>query len=218
VKTRNARRKIVEAAIGTGIGAAIAGPVGAVAGGLAAGHAEEGLARLAKRKTLQPRARIEGDDPLVHVWPKRILVPLDFSPPSKRAMRFAGEWASIFTAEVVLLHVIDPQAAAVGFEAVPPGTIQRDLPTKARLALEQLAQASFGDPIPVRVVVRKGRAGDQIATAAQDLRADLIIMATHGYTGFKHMFLGSTAERVARRAPCPVLILRRRPTARTERK
>jgi nucleotide-binding universal stress UspA family protein len=56
--------------------------------------------------------------------------------------------------------------------------------------------------------VRHGRAFQEIAEAARSLPADLIIIATHGYTGIKHALLGSTTERVVRHAPCPVLVVR----------
>jgi nucleotide-binding universal stress UspA family protein len=60
----------------------------------------------------------------------------------------------------------------------------------------------------VKVAVRTGTAFLEIAEAAKSLEADLIIIATHGYTGLKHLLLGSTAERVVRSAPCPVLVVR----------
>ena len=209
MKTKTTKRKITETAIGAGIGAVIAGPVGAVAGGLAAGHLEEGLEHLPKRRSAED-CRIPMDDPLIHVWPKRILVPLDFSPPSKRAMRFARNWADFFSARVYLLHVVEPTTMAGEFRMAPLGTVQSDITGRARAALGELAGEEFPASIPVRVIVRKGTPYDQIASIARAIRADLIIIATHGHTGLKHVVLGSTAERVARHAPCPVLILRRR--------
>lgn len=62
--------------------------------------------------------------------------------------------------------------------------------------------------VPVSVEVRRGAAHDQIVAAARDLKSDIIIIATHGRTGFNHVLLGSTAERVVRHAPCPVVTLR----------
>jgi len=207
---KTTKRKIAETAIGAGIGAAIAGPVGAVVGGLAVGHVEEGLEFLAQQKPPEDSAKQAADDPLIHVWPKRLLVPLDFSPPSRRAVRFARNWADFFSAEVYLLHVVEPTPAATGFGGTPLGAVQPDIPGKAKAALRELAGAEFPDSISVRVIVRKGRAFDQIAAIARDIHADIILIASHGHTGLKHMLLGSTAERVVRHAPCPVLILRRR--------
>jgi len=210
MKTKPAKRQLAEAAVGAVVGGFVAGPIGAVAGGLAAGHVESGLEKIARLKPPEDWRRIGPDDPLLHVHPKRILVPLDFSPPSQRALRFAREWATGFGSELILLHVVEPENLAGNFRAVPPGTIQRDDLAWAKAGLKELAQKEFPTTIPVRTVVRKGLAFDQIASVAHQLRADLIIIATHGRTGLKHVLLGSTAERVARHAQCPVLILRRR--------
>jgi universal stress protein A len=114
---------------------------------------------------------------------------------------------------VYLLHVVEPTTLVGDFGTVPVGAVQRDIPGKAKAALLALAAAEFPDSIPVHAIVRKGTAYDQISATARVIRADLIIIATHGYTGLKHVVLGSTAERVARHAPCPVLVLRRRPKA-----
>ena len=59
-----------------------------------------------------------------------------------------------------------------------------------------------------RTLVRQGRSFHEIAEAARTLKADLIIISTHGYSGLKHALLGSTTERVVRHAPCPVLVVR----------
>ena len=211
MKNRTAKRKVTEAAVGVVIGGAIAGPVGAVAGGLAAGHVESGLEKIARLKPREDSNRMEADDPLAHVWPKRILVPLDFSPPSQQALMFASQWATHFGADVFLLHVIEPAPVAGNFGTLPPATDRREDTDQAKAAMEELGNAEFDARIPVTAMVRNGPAFDQIAAVAHEVQADLIIMATHGRTGLKRVLLGSTTERVARHAPCPVLILRRRP-------
>jgi universal stress protein A len=211
MKTKTTKRKITEAAVGAAVGGVIAGPIGAVAGGLAAGHVESGLERLARLKPPGDRAKVASDDPLIHAYPRCILVPLDFSPPSKRAMRFAREWAALFGAEVCLVHVVEPSGAVGDFGTVPVGMVRRDVAAVAKAALRELAQAEFPEGIPVTVAVRKGRAFEQIAATARDVHADVVIIGTHGHAGLRHALLGSTAERVARHAPCPVLILRRGP-------
>ena len=211
---KTTRRKAAETAVGAAIGGAIAGPVGAVAGGLAAGHIESSLDRLARLKP--PAARIDpsADDPIVHARLKRILVPLDFSPPSGRALRFAREWAERFQAHVHLLHVIEPTVAVAEGGTVPIGITQRDLVGRARTALQELAQQEFPATLSVSIEVRKGAPYDQIVAAAREQKADIIIVATHGRTGLKHTLLGSTAERVVRHASCPVLTLRRTPAGK----
>ncbi len=127
-------------------------------------------------------------------------------------MRFARAWAVLFGAEVCLLHVVEPTAAGGEFSGAPLGVVQRDLPGRAKLALSQLARKELPDSLSVKIIVRNGTAFDQIAAEARKLHADLIIIATHGHTGLRRVLLGSTAEKVARHAPCPVLILRRRRT------
>jgi len=210
---KTTKRKLAETAVGAAVGGAIAGPIGAVAGGLVAGHVEEGLDFVAKEKPPVDYKTSVADDPQIHVWPGRILVPLDFSPPSRRAMRFARHWADYFSARVWLLHVLEPSTVGGELGKAAVGRVQRGIPQKAKAALRNLAGEEFPIPDRVSVVVRKGKPADEINTAARLIRADLIIIATHGRTGLKHMLLGSTAESVARQAPCPVLILRRRPKA-----
>jgi nucleotide-binding universal stress UspA family protein len=211
MRTKTNKRKVTEAAVGAVIGGAIAGPIGAVAGGLAAGHVDSGFESLGKLKRPAGRSNPDAEDPVVHARLQRILVPLDFSLPSRRALRFAREWATLFGAEVCLLHVIEPTAVVAEFGTVPMGRMRRDLSTRARMALSELGQQEFPESVRVSVEVRKGVAYDQIAVAARDLNADIIIIATHGQTGLKHALLGSNAERVTRHAPCPVLTLRRAP-------
>ena len=213
MKTKSRKSRAMETIAGAAIGAAIAGPAGAVAAGLVASKLDSGIQRARRPRTVRKPVVDDADDPITHLWLKRVLVPLDFSPPSQRAMRFALEWATIFEAEICLLHVIEPTAAVGEFGTVPMGAIQPDIPGRARTALRELACKEFPNAMPVRVMVRKGNASDQITAAARELSADLIIIASHGHTGLKRVVLGSTAELVARHAPCPVLILRRRPRA-----
>ncbi len=209
MNSKTTGRKVAEVAVGAVIGGVIAGPLGAVAGGLAAGQVESGL----ERPDAQDQSGAE--DPIVHAHPKRILVPLDFSAPARRALRFAREWAGVFGAEVCLLHVLEPDAPAetAGTEATGAGHLAVVERTKA--ALQEIACQEFPDPLRVRVEVRQGVPYDRIAAAAVELGADLIVVATHGRTGLMHALLGSTAERVARHAPCPVLILRRAPVSQS---
>lgn len=74
--------------------------------------------------------------------------------------------------------------------------------------LVMLARQEIDPLIHVIPQVRVGKAFHEIVTAAKQANADLIVIATHGHTGFKHVMLGSTAERVVRHAPCPVLVVR----------
>lgn len=209
MKPISRKHKVTGAVVGATIGAAIAGPAGAVAGGLAGSQAAAHASRGERTKPAAQRSEEEASDPLVHVEAKRMLVPLDFSPPSHSAMRFACEWAKRFGSEVYLLHVIEPMNTygVLGPEIAWP--LQTgDIHQPVQAELERLARNEFSDGIKVFIHLRDGVAYDQIVQAATDLNADLIVIATHGRSGLSHAFMGSTAERVVRHAPCPVLTLR----------
>lgn len=144
-----------------------------------------------------------------------ILVPLDFSPRSDRALEKACELARHFDAELVLLHVTTPP---LGATAVMMGPGSADPVTHARIdeAVHWAAEASLGarreDLVrkglrcEARVLV--GSAADTIVQMAAELPAELIVMGTRGRTGLAHVLLGSTAERTLRLAPCPVLVVK----------
>lgn len=142
--------------------------------------------------------------------PKRILVPLDFSEPSKRAVCFAREWAARFGARVYLLHVIEPTSFMSDLDESPLVMPKHDIAQAAKNALTRLAEEDLGKKTPVSVLVRKGKAWDEIVKTAKTLKIDLIIIPTYANQGLERIILGSTAERVVRYAPCPVLTLRRR--------
>jgi nucleotide-binding universal stress UspA family protein len=137
-------------------------------------------------------------------------VPIDFSKESKEALHFAVPFAEQFGARITLLYVVEP----VGYPdfAYFPLHMDDDKARKvAKGKLDLLCKQEAIDPALVdRTVVRNGKAFHEIAEAARGLHSDLIIIATHGYTGLKHAVLGSTTERVVRYAPCPVLVVRSR--------
>jgi len=140
----------------------------------------------------------------------RILCPVDFSEISTEALKYAVELGSAFDSRIVLIHVVEPIMAPSDFTFGPltSGEVEEKLVKRAGASLEKLA-ASLGLPTTEdnNVVVR-GRASAEIVRVAYDIDANLIVMGTHGYTGMVHVLIGSTAERVLRKAPCPVLTLR----------
>lgn len=142
---------------------------------------------------------------------KQILVPVDFSSFSGRALRHALALASTFNGEVLLLHVIElfPIDYMVGTESDTfTGAEGR---RRAKDDLERLAQKLLGTAqVRHRCIVRMGRPFSEITKAAAEMDVDLIVMSTHGRTGLERAYLGSTAERVVRHAVCPVLIVRKR--------
>ncbi len=139
---------------------------------------------------------------------EQILVPVDFSEPSKRALRCAIKFAEHFSATITLLHVVEPldQPDFAYF----PLTLDSEKVTKmAQKKLDVLSRPQPGGTCPVHMkLVRTGKPFQVITETARELKVDLIVISTHGYTGVKHVFLGSTAERVVRHAPCAVLTVR----------
>lgn len=136
----------------------------------------------------------------------KVLVPLDFSDPSLQALQYARHFAAPSQAELVLLYVIEPVAYPAELGVVI--NLDADLAERALGELEKLRHQHLGDYPATRCVVRSGVADAEIVTAAKDEQADLIVIGTHGFAGLKHFLLGSTAERVVRDAPCPVLTVR----------
>ena len=136
---------------------------------------------------------------------KTILVPLDFSDESRKALAYAAPFARQFGAEIVLLHVVEPVATPDFAKSFPLALDNEKLMNAAR---DQLDHISRLEGVRGKTLVRYGRSFQEIAGAARGLKADLIILSTHGYTGLKHVLLGSTTERVVRHAPCPVLVVR----------
>jgi nucleotide-binding universal stress UspA family protein len=89
--------------------------------------------------------------------------------------------------------------------------LDADLAERALGELEKLRQQHLGDYPNARCLVRSGVADAEIVNTARDEQVELIVIGTHGFSGFKHLLLGSTAERVVRDAPCPVLTVRHHP-------
>lgn len=139
---------------------------------------------------------------------REILVPVDFSPQSRAALRYALAFAERFEARLVLVHIAEEivYPADWSYTGVPiyPNNAERttDLLARVRTFAGALAEK-------ITPVVRVGRPWQQIVEIAKERKSDLIITATHGHTGLKHALLGSVAEKVVRHAHCPVLTVRR---------
>lgn len=139
---------------------------------------------------------------------ENILVPLDLSERSLTSLRYAVPLARLFGARITLLHVVEPAPPAA---ALPHSATLEDLdPLWASRRLEEIREAETDEDIEVKTAVRYGCIYDQILSVAREMRADLIVTTTHGLTGLKHLFVGSTAESIAHGAPCAVLVVRDR--------
>ena len=145
----------------------------------------------------------------------RILVPIDFSSYSKEALQYAVPFARKFKAEIFLLHVVEPAIypADFNFGQVGLPSIEDELRSKAVDELNKLADQETKRRARSTIIVRVGKPFIEIITAAKEEQIDLIIMATHGHSGIEQILFGSTAERVVRKAHCPVLTVRTREMA-----
>ena len=141
---------------------------------------------------------------------RRILWPTDFSPVANAGMKHAVDLAVACGAELVVHHALTPPLAYAGPE-IPGalwGELQRRNRATAKEELRRIAERIKAPKLHVHTVLTEGVPFDQILRVAKRLRCDLIVVATHGRTGFSHVLMGSVAENVVRRAPCPVLTVR----------
>jgi nucleotide-binding universal stress UspA family protein len=142
----------------------------------------------------------------------RILVPVDFSAHSERALDFATTIAARFGARVELLHVVeDPfMTGAWSSEVYVPnvGELLDNVTADARRRVGELQATIARDGVQADTAVVTGLPAHTIVEHAAKGGFDLIVMGTHGRSGLSHVFMGSVAERVLRKAPCPVLTVR----------
>ncbi|MEW6003792.1 MAG: universal stress protein [Stygiobacter sp.] len=140
---------------------------------------------------------------------KNILVPIDFSDYSKNALKYAVEFAKTFTAKLYLIYVVEPMIYPADFSmgqiAIPSTDI--DIQSRAEEEFKKLTN-EIDKSLQVETIIKTGKPFVEINETALEKNIDLIIIATHGHTGVEHLLFGSTAEKVVRKAPCPVLTLR----------
>lgn len=138
---------------------------------------------------------------------RRVLVPIDFSPPSREALAFALRLVGKFRAELHLVHVFAPDYPLSSMMALPLVVPVVDVERRVRSHLKSLAKKATIAIRQENVHAISGRPFEEICRLVSELQIDLIVTATRGRTGLKHLALGSTAERVVRHAPCPVLVV-----------
>jgi nucleotide-binding universal stress UspA family protein len=140
----------------------------------------------------------------------KVLVPIDFSDYSKIALKYAVDFAQKFNAEMFLVYVVEPVIYPPDFSmgqiAIPSVNTEWDI--KAKEELDKLADSEIPDGVKVKTTIKTGKPFLEIIETASEEDVDLIIIATHGHSGMEHILFGSTAEKVVRKAPCPVLTLR----------
>jgi nucleotide-binding universal stress UspA family protein len=144
---------------------------------------------------------------------RRILCPIDFSDHSRRALDHAIAIARWYKSTVTVLHVVSPAPVA----AFGPGAVVLEpinLPPVDRNQLladvEAFARTESAPDLMIDAVVRDGNTVDEVLQQAIGMKADLLVIGTHGRSGFERLLLGSVAEKVLRKASCPVMTVPRR--------
>ena len=130
---------------------------------------------------------------------KTILVPVDFSTPSRAALQSAACLAEKYGSSLIVLYVAESSRSLDNVFSANPQMADTDLRTFVDEEVEEL--------VPVKFQIASGKAWVRIVEAAKNLGVDLIVTGTHGEGGLTHALLGSTAERVVRHAPCSTLIV-----------
>jgi nucleotide-binding universal stress UspA family protein len=139
----------------------------------------------------------------------QILVPIDFSVHSERALDTAIALAKRYGARVHLLHAYHlPVTVATPEQIVIPRDFWRSVRDAATEKLESSADRVQAEGVAVESHLTEDSPAPAIVEAAEKLEVDLIVMGTRGNTGLKHVLLGSVAERTLRTAPCPVLTVK----------
>ena len=141
---------------------------------------------------------------------KRVLLPTDFSSCSSKALTYAAALAQQFGAELHLLSVVESAAMVVpepGFALLGPGESIQELMAQSERSLAEL-KLPAALTVPVVRAVRTGSPAAGVLEYAKAAAIDLIVLGTHGRTGLMHVLLGSVAEQIVRKSPCPVLSVR----------
>jgi nucleotide-binding universal stress UspA family protein len=144
--------------------------------------------------------------------PKKILICTDFSENSRPALQCAIEYAKAFGASLSILHVLN--SSRLGYPAFEIGVpfdlqaVLKAIEESVSKAFEDLVSECKSEVREVKTFSRMGVPANEIVRLADEESMELIIMGTHGWTGFKHLVLGSTAENVVRSANCPVLTVK----------
>jgi len=139
---------------------------------------------------------------------RNILCPVDFDPNSPAALEFAARIAQETGGRIYLLHVVPWTALSVPVDA---SEVLAELKQSATVRLGRLAEEKLHKRIANEIIVTVARdPGAEVVRVANELKANVIVMATHGRKGLSHLVLGSVAARVVRESPCPVLTIRAR--------
>lgn len=140
---------------------------------------------------------------------KNILCPIDYSVYSEKALKYAIEFAEKYNAKLYLMHVLDIRIYDITDpELYNVNVIDKETINKLRERLHKCISEDTRKNIEVETIVIEGVPFAEIIKKARECKVDLIVLGTHGRTGLSHAIMGSVAEKVVRKAPCPVLTIR----------
>jgi nucleotide-binding universal stress UspA family protein len=140
--------------------------------------------------------------------PRRILVPVDFSDSSARALRHAAKRAAESGGSLIIIYVVPADYGWLGFGRNELRGLDRSLQRQAADRLRAFADENVGQNVPADMEVRVGQPAEEIVAAARESKCDSIMLSTRGLTGLDRYLIGSVADRVARLASCPVVLVR----------
>jgi universal stress protein A len=138
---------------------------------------------------------------------KKILCPTDFSESADEAIKAAASLAGDYAAELLVVHVVESQSSGQGSAS--------DMESAALKNLEALIERVIPPKVPVRLVVKRGQPVVQIVDLAEKNDADLIVIASHGLTGWRRALLGSVTDRVIKQTTKPMLVIQTKPPAQS---
>jgi nucleotide-binding universal stress UspA family protein len=138
---------------------------------------------------------------------RRLLVPVDFSDSSLRALRHAAGLAAESGGALTIVHVVPADYGLLGIGREDSRDLDKSLQRQAADRLRTLAKTNVPRNVPANLEARVGRPAEEIVAAATESKSDLIVLSTHGLTGLDRYLIGSVADRVARLAPCPVFLM-----------
>ena len=140
--------------------------------------------------------------------PRRVLVPVDFSDSSARALRHASSRAAESGGSLIIIYVVPADYGWLGFGRNELRDLDRSLQRQAADRLRAFADENVGKNVPADLEVHIGQPAEEIVAAARESKCDSIMLSTRGLTGLDRFLIGSVAHRVAQLAPCPVVLVR----------
>jgi nucleotide-binding universal stress UspA family protein len=137
--------------------------------------------------------------------PKAILVPIDFSEPSKKAVTYGLTLAHQFQAKLIVAHIVPESSALVYAFPTETSRIENEQEARARVEIANIVPAAYESGVEVQTIVKTGDIQQQLLEIIKDEAVDLVVMGTHGRRYLGRWFLGSVTERMLRQIPVPIV-------------